>query len=149
MSKLTTVYPFAKDVLVGDVIVSALERHRVLGVSEKYDGMIYVLTEDGEWRAYYLDEPVTVVRVASDCAEDTCKQFHLKDTVDFEYPRMSIVVSTCDTPDAGLETCIFFKDGSSVVVAHYIDIEAAVVGHHSFVQRDVARFIATNPPGPM
>jgi len=86
-------------------------------------------------------------------------KFHLKDTVSFAHSRMSIDasrrtvefvdVSTCDTPDAGLETCIFFKDGRSVVVAHYIDIEAAVIGHHSFVQRDVARFIAMNPPGPM
>jgi len=76
-------------------------------------------------------------------------KFHLKDTVNFAHSRMSIDVSTCDTPDAGLETCIFFKDGRSVVVAHYIDIEAAVIGHHSFVQRDVARFIAMNPPGPM
>ncbi len=74
-------------------------------------------------------------------------QFHLTDTVEFEYPRMSIDVSTCDTPDAGLETCIFFEDGHSVVVASYIDIEAAVIGHHSFLQRDVARFIAANHLG--
>ena len=74
-------------------------------------------------------------------------QFHLKDTVDFEYPRMSLDVSTCDTFDAGLETCIFFEDGHSVVVAQYCDIEAAVIGHHSFLQRDVARFIAANHLG--
>lgn len=74
-------------------------------------------------------------------------QFHLTDTVDFDYPRMSIHVSTCDTLDAGLETCIFFEDGHSVVVAKYLDIEAAVIGHHAFVQRDVARFIVENHLG--
>ena len=74
-------------------------------------------------------------------------QFHLKDTVDFDIPLMSIDVSTCDTIDAGLETCIFFEDGHSVVVARYCDIEAAVIGHHSFLQRDVARFIAANHLG--
>ena len=69
MSKLTTAYPFAQYVLVGDVIVSALKRNPgivyadlVVGVYE-YDEMIYVQTEDGEARSYYLDEPVTVVRV--------------------------------------------------------------------------------------
>ena len=69
MSKLTIAYPFAQYVLVGDVIVTALKRHPgivyadlVVGVYE-YDEMIYVQTEDGESRSYYLDEPVTVVRV--------------------------------------------------------------------------------------
>lgn len=75
------------------------------------------------------------------------EQFHLTDTVDFEYPRMALDVSTVKLPGGGLETCIFFEDGNSVVVAHYVDIEAAVIGHHAFLQRDVARFIAANHLG--
>ena len=74
-------------------------------------------------------------------------QFHLTDDIDFGYPRMSIHVSTCDTLDSGLETCIFFEDDHSVVVASYIDVEAAVIGHHAFCQRDVARFIVENHLG--
>lgn len=71
---------------------------------------------------------------------------HMNDTVDFLYIG-SVDVSTCDTPDAGWETCVFFNDGHSVVVANYCDIEAAVVGHHAFLQRDVLRFIAANHEG--
>ena len=73
-------------------------------------------------------------------------QFHLTDDVDFLHIG-TVHVSTCDTLDAGLETAIFFPDNHSVVVARYLDIEAAVVGHHAFMQRDVLRFMAENHKG--
>ena len=71
---------------------------------------------------------------------------HMVDTVDFMYLG-SVDVSTCDTPDNGWETCVFFNDGHSVVVANYVDIEAAVIGHHAFLQRDVLWFITRNHRG--
>ena len=65
---------------------------------------------------------------------------HMVDTVKFEFMG-DVDVSTCDTPDAGWETCLFFADGHSTVVARYCDVERAVLGHQAFLQRDVMRFI--------
>lgn len=68
---------------------------------------------------------------------------HMKDTVEFEFLG-NVDVSTCDTPDAGWETCVFFDDGHSTVVARYCDVERAVLGHQAFLQRDVMRFILSS-----
>jgi hypothetical protein len=69
---------------------------------------------------------------------------HMTDDVEFE-GLPTVHVSTCDTLDAGWETCVFFGNtGESVVVANYLDVERAVLGHQAFLQRDVLRFITTN-----
>ena len=65
---------------------------------------------------------------------------HMNDTVEFEFLG-NVDVSTCNTPDAGWETCLFYADGNSTVVARYCDVERAVLGHQAFLQRDVMRFI--------
>jgi hypothetical protein len=66
---------------------------------------------------------------------------HMNDTVFYWGVEVGVDVSTCETPDAGWETCVFLPGGESDVVANYVDIEAAVVGHHAFLQRDVLRAI--------
>ena len=63
---------------------------------------------------------------------------HLTDNVEF-FGIGDVDVSTrwnarlFETPDAGWETCVFFENGSSMVVANYDDAEAAVIGHNAFV----------------
>jgi hypothetical protein len=74
-------------------------------------------------------------------------ELQLADTVHFEYPHTFINVVTYTQDVMGLITEIFFEDNHSVVVARYCDIEAAVIGHHAFCQRDVARFIVENHLG--
>lgn len=72
-------------------------------------------------------------------------KLHMNDTVEFYgigIPGEAVDVSTLDTLDCGWETCVFLADGRSEVVARYVDIEAAVIGHHAFIQRDVLRFVA-------
>lgn len=68
---------------------------------------------------------------------------HMNDTVEFLHLG-TVDVSTCDTPDAGWETCVFLSGGESEVLARYCDTEAAVIGHHAFLQRDVLRYIVLN-----
>ena len=68
---------------------------------------------------------------------------HMQDTVEFQYLG-NVDVSTCNTPDAGWETCLFFAHGGSEVVAQYCDVERAVLGHQAFLQRDVLRYIVRN-----
>ena len=44
-------------------------------------------------------------------------------------------LSTCDTPDNGWETCIFWKNGPSQVVESYSGQGAAKFGHNRWVQK--------------
>jgi hypothetical protein len=70
---------------------------------------------------------------------------HLVDKV--TYGNKIAEVSTIDLSIHGLssyggfETCIFFEDGSSEVVASYDDVANAKAGHYSFCNPYVVRLV--------
>lgn len=68
---------------------------------------------------------------------------HLKDTIAYGNRRAD--VSTIDLSISGMghgfETCIFFEDGSSEVVASYYDVADAKAGHYAFCNPEVIRVV--------